>query len=730
MSTFRVEWSGAPWARLVFDDPARAVNVLDPAALEDLEAALQELAGRADLRGVLLMSGKAGSFVVGADINLIGSITDRDQVLGLVRRAHQVFGRLAALRVPTVAVMDGVCLGGGLELALACDARIASQEAHTQLGVPEVNLGIFPGFGGSQRLPRLVGVSKALDLMLTGRAWDARQAERAGLVDRAVPQAWLTERAEELLSQLAARPPQRRRSSFHPRGLAQWALDGNPFGRALALHMARRNVLQRTGGHYPAPLALLEVVERGLGAPLDAGLRVEAERVADLVVTRECKNLVRLFQLNERSRKDPPGIAEGMRPRPAERIGLVGAGVMGGGIAELVSRQGLSVRMRDLRAEALGQALSTVRIRIEERGRRRRIPARERDAQLGRILPTLELTGFGLADLVIEAVVEDPDVKRKVFAELEVRVPAGCVLATNTSSLSVTELAAGLAHPERVVGLHFFNPVHRMPLVEVVRTARTSDEALLTTLHFARRLGKTPVVVNDSPGFVVNRILMVYLREGMHLVEEGFPIMAIDRAMTSFGMPMGPFELLDEVGLDVARKVAAVLARAFPERMSAAPALDRLLEAGRLGRKSGLGFYRHHGARRRPDPGIRALLGLKRERPVPGYDVLAEPMVLGMVNEAAQCLEAKVAPDAGWVDLAMVLGTGFPPFEGGPLRYADRIGLGRVESRLNALRAQRGERFRPAGLLSRLAREEGTFTAPPGVPAESEPVVRAVGVSP
>jgi 3-hydroxyacyl-CoA dehydrogenase/enoyl-CoA hydratase/3-hydroxybutyryl-CoA epimerase len=712
MGAFRIEWDAGPWARLVFDHPERPVNVLDEAALGDLEAALGELAGRADVKGVVLESGKPGSFAAGADVNAIAAVGDREEALRLVRRAHQAFDRLAALRVPTVAAIDGACLGGGLELALACDARLAAEEGETRLAFPEINLGIFPGFGGSQRLPRLVGLSAALDLMLSGRAVDARRAERMGLVDRAVPRAWLRERAAELLQRLGTRPPGRRRARFRPRGLAGWLLDANPAGRSLVLQRARREALARTRGNYPAPLALLEVVQHGQSTPLAEGLRFEAERVADLVVTPECKSLVRLFQLSERARKDPAGVDPQARPRPVERLGVVGAGVMGGGIAELASRQGIRVRVRDIKAEALGLALATARARVDEAGRRRGRPARERDAQMACILPTLELTGFGLADCVIEAVVEDLDLKRKVFAELEVRVPPTALLATNTSSLSVTELAAGLAHPERAVGFHFFNPVHRMPLVEVVRTPRTADWALLTALALARKLGKTPVVVNDAPGFVVNRILMGYLREAMHLLEEGFAMPAIDRSMRFFGMPMGPFELLDEVGLDVARKVAAVLVRAFPERMSPSPILDRLVEKGRLGRKNGLGFYRHRGARRVPDPQARHVAGLARERPAPPLEHLAEPMVLAMINEAAHCLDAGVVADAGEVDLAMVMGTGFPPFRGGLLRYADTLGVGKIEARLNALRAQRGERFRPAGMLSRLVREGASFTGP------------------
>jgi len=713
MAVFRVDTRSRGIAHLVMDHPARKVNVLDTDAIADLEAALGALEGTAGLRGVVLASGKKGSFIAGADVSAIGSLTDREQVLALIRRAHGAFNRLAALPCPTVAAIDGVCLGGGTELALACDSRVASEEPRTQIGLPEVLLGIFPGFGGSQRLPRLVGLAAALDLILTGRALDARRAERMGLIARAVPAAWLIERAEERLEILAARPPQRRRDVYRPRGFGAWFVDRTPFGQAIALGRARSMTRARTGGHYPAPVAAIDVLERTARLSLEAGLAIEAARVSDLVVGPVCKNLVRIFELSERTKKDPVVAGAAVAPREIRTLMLAGAGVMGGGIAELASRHGIEVRVRDLKPEALTRALQTAAGLIEERGRRRRdgSAAREGSLQLARIRPTLELAGVGRADVAIEAVVEDLDVKRRVFAELEVRLGAEAVLATNTSSLSVDRLAEGLAHPERLCGFHFFNPVHRMPLVEVVRGARTSDVTLVTAVALARRLGKTPVVVADSPGFVVNRILMPYLGEAMVLLTEGYALADIDAAMRRFGMPMGPFEVLDEVGLDVAHKVAGVLGRAFQGRMPPTGALETMLAAGRLGRKNGLGFYRHRGRQRRPDPGLRRLLGLRGGRAA-ARDALSERMVLAMINEAARCLEEKVVGDAGMLDVAMIFGAGFPPFRGGVLRHADTIGLAKVEARLIALRAEKGERFEPAAMLTRLVAEGGTFTAP------------------
>jgi 3-hydroxyacyl-CoA dehydrogenase/enoyl-CoA hydratase/3-hydroxybutyryl-CoA epimerase len=715
MTVFRVEQQARGIAHLVMDHPTRKVNVLDGEAIADLERVLGELERSDGLRGVVLLSGKSGSFIAGADVAAIGALVDREQVLALIRRAHGAFNRLAALACPTVAAIDGVCLGGGTELALACDSRIASDEPRTQIGFPEILLGIFPGFGGSQRLPRLVGLAAALDLILTGRALDARRAERSGLIARAVPAAWLVERAHERIEALAARPAGRRRDVYRARGFGAWFVDRTPFGQAIALGRARTMTRARTGGRYPAPIAAIDVLERTLRLPLEAGLAIEAARVSDLVVGSVCKNLVRIFELSERAKKEPVVADASVQPTTVLSMMLVGAGVMGGGIAELASRFGIAVRVRDLKPEALTRALQTARSLIDERGRRRRggrDAAREASAQMARILPTLELPPARRAQFAMEAVVEDLDVKRRVFAELEVRLGESAVLATNTSSLGVDALAQGLAHPERLCGFHFFNPVHRMPLVEVVRGPRTSDQALTTAVALARRIGKTPVVVADSPGFVVNRILMPYLSEAMAMLAEGYPLAGIDVAMRRFGMPMGPFEVLDEVGLDVAHKVAGVLGRAFPDRMPATSPLEKMLAAGRLGKKSGLGFYRHRGRQRRPDPALRRLLGLARARRAASAEALSERMVLAMINEAARCLEEKVVADAGMLDVAMIFGAGFPPFRGGLLRHADTLGLAKVEARLIALCAEKGDRFRPAALLARLAAEGGTFTAP------------------
>jgi len=475
--------------------------------------------------------------------------------------------------------------------------------------------------------------------------------------------------------------------------------------------MARRQTLKRTGGDYPAPLRALEAVRETYGLSLDEALRREAEILGELALTPESKNLTRIFLLRMAARRALPEEAMASR-RDVEKVGVLGAGVMGGAIAELAAANDVPVVLKDIEQEPLDQGLRHARQLLEKAARKGVFPEREVDLKFALVEGVLSYEGFEDVDLVIEAVVEKMAVKKQVLREAEEVLPETAVFATNTSSLSVAELSAASERPERVVGLHFFNPVHKMPLVELVRTEGASDEALATAMGFALDMGKTPVVVKDGPGFLVNRILAPYLNEAAYLLEEGAGVRAVDRALTEFGMPMGPCRLLDEVGLDVAHHVSEVMADAFGQRMQSAGIVDRLLEDGRLGKKGGLGFYVYDdGEAKKVDPQLRKVLPRPRETP-PDADEVRRRCLYLMVNEAAWALEDGIVEDAAGVDLAMIMGTGFPPYRGGLLRWADREGLGTIVEGLERYSEEVGERFRPAPLLARKAEKGRTFTDP------------------
>ena len=691
---------GVAW--LVFDRPDARVNILTQAVMERLDALLGELeegARRGDVGALVVRSGKPGTFIAGADVDEIAGVTDPEEGRRAAALGQAVFRRLERLPIPSIAAIDGVCLGGGTELALACTYRIAADREETQIGLPEVRLGILPGFGGTVRLPRLVGLRAALDIILTGKSVSARKAQRIGLVDERVPTPILYERAAEL-----AHDPEglRERAERGSKGLGARLLEDTAPGRRLVLAMARKQVLKETRGHYPAPLSILDTVRRTLPLDIDRALAVEAEAVGRLVATRESKNLIHIFHLMEAAKKKAPSA----EAREVERMGVLGAGVMGGGIAQLAAYRGIAVRLKDIQAEALTTGLSHAHDLFQKSVRRRRMSDAEAADAMARISPTLDYSGFGALDLVVEAVVERMDVKKAVLREAEERLPEGAVLASNTSTLSITEMGRGLADPARLCGMHFFNPVHRMPLVEVIRGEASSEGAVATVFAAARKLGKTPLIVRDGPGFLVNRVLGPYLNEAGWLLSEGASVADVDEALVDFGMPMGPFRLLDEIGWDVAGHAGAVLHEAFGERMEPAPVMEALGRTGRLGKKAGQGFYGYEKGRESGvDESVYDALGqaVPQNRRTVSADEIVDRCVLVMVNEAARILEDGIVEEPGDVDLGMITGTGFPPFRGGLLRWADERGTGQVRERLEAFRAAHGGRFTPAPLLERLA---------------------------
>jgi len=696
---------------VVFDRPGERVNLLDERLLRELGSVLDDARRREDVRAVLFRSTKPGMFMAGMDVEQIASVRDAYRGAEGARFGQSVFQKVADVGRPSACAINGVCLGGGAELALACSLRVAADDPAVRIGFPEVKIGIIPGFGGTQRLPRLIGLPAALELILAGSGVDARKARRLGLVDALVPTEYLEREtvallrraAEEGLEPVVARLDR-------PKRLFDRLIDHVPPLRSLVLDRARRRTARKVSTRdYPAPFRAIEALEVGAARPLTEGLDIEARIIGELVPTETSRNLIWLFR-NQAALKRADG-GTGAVARRIDRLAIVGAGIMGGGIAQLAAGCDLPVRLKDVRYEPLLQALRTAREGFARQVGRGRIVERELRQKMALISPTLDDTGLVHADFVIEAVVESLDVKRAVVAEVERHLDSRAVLASNTSSLPISDIAARALHPERIVGLHFFNPVDRMPLVEIIAGRRSSPEAVATAVGLAVRLGKVPVLVRDTPGFLVNRILTRYLDEALHLLFEGVGIEPIDEAMRNFGMPMGPFELLDQIGLETAQHVAAVLASASVAEAGGASgsALAVLVQNGRLGRKSGRGFYRYRdGKRAALESELPRLLGLPASRELPP-ETLQERMLLALIHSAVACLEQGVVREPRDVDLALVLGTGFPPFRGGPLRHADTVGIPIVADRLGRLADAHGERFRPAQRLTQMVREQRRF---------------------
>ena len=712
MALFEQEHPAAPWEPsfrlealqsgitiLWFDVPGRKVNLLDSASLDSLRTALASLKVRTTIpRALVLLSGKEGQFIAGADVAEFDRLEGPAEAEAKARDAQQLFEEFAQLPYPTVAAIDGPCLGGGTELALAFRYRLASDNRSTVIGLPEVKLGIMPGFGGTQRIPRLVGFTQALTLILSGRALESYRAKKIGLVDGVLPKERFAHRALDWTESLLGNPRSLKRQGPP---LVHRVLQAVPPFRAFALSQARKSVERQTHGHYPALIEIIRVLGATYGMRLADGLRIERKAVARLLFTPESINLRRLFTLGEEAKRNPPA----SEARRVESAAVLGAGVMGGEIAYLFSQSDVHVRLRDVKPDPILHSLAHARSLFEREVSRRRLTAAEARRAMARIEPTLDLSGLKRIDLVLEAVVEDLSVKQGLFREVEAQVPETCVLATNTSSLSVRAMARGLKRPGRLVGMHFFNPAARMPLVEVIRGEGTEQDALDTVIALARRLKKTPVLVNDAPGFLVNRVLMPYLSEAVGLVERGNAIRTIDAELRNFGMPLGPLELLDEIGLDVARKVAHVLVEAFGGRMASIGLIERLVAAGSLGKKSGLGFYRYEkGERRGVNPALQAAAtstASTTAAATPPQEI-HDRLIDAMVNEAAIALDEGVVAHPEDVDLAMVFGTGFPPFRGGLLRHADAVGIATIVDRL-ARRQQEGATGGPCGRLQRMA---------------------------
>jgi 3-hydroxyacyl-CoA dehydrogenase/enoyl-CoA hydratase/3-hydroxybutyryl-CoA epimerase len=633
-------------AFLVFDREGSTANIFDSATLEELSTCLDELIAEPHVTGLIIRSAKPNIFIAGADLKELS--TARGEKLDLLISTGQtLFNRIADLPYPTVAAIHGACVGGGYELALACDWRIASDSSSTKIGLPETQLGILPAWGGTTRLPDLLGLQDALPVILSGKLYSAADAKRKGLVDEIVPKENLRAYALTFLAK-------GKRHHTHNRIVHNQAV------ASLVRVQAQKELLKKTHGHYPGPEAALEVAVGSIGSNRAQSQQAERDAIERLAGLPETAQLIRLFFLQERAKKYRYTDAE---PRPIRRAAVIGAGLMGSGIAYWFSTRKIETILQDISPEALGHGMKTISGLYADAAKHHILTKNQAARGLDRVHPACGKIPLENCDLIIEAAVEELSIKKKIFADLSSRCRPDTVLATNTSALPIHELASSISNPERLVGLHFFNPVHRMQLVEVVRTDSTSDETLATAVAFVRNIGKLPVVVRDSPGFLVNRILMPYLVKAAALFEDGGDPEEIDKAMLDFGMPMGPLRLLDEVGLDVAVHVARTLAAAFPGRMEVPKVVEKLLEAGHTGRKGGSGFYVYDDTPAVNAEAISLQTGTE-EAPADTQAILAGLMT----SEAKLCLQEGVAETPEDIDLAMVLGTGYPPFRGGPMK--------------------------------------------------------------
>ena len=699
MTAFNLETRPDGIAVLTFDLPGEKVNKLTMPVLDELDSLLDDLTARRDVKALVITSGKPDTFIAGADIAEIRDITAPERGSELSRRGQAIMNKIETLPFPTVAAIHGACLGGGLELALACSYRVISSAPRTVLGLPEVRIGIIPGFGGTQRLPRLVGLAQGLEMILTGKSVHPKQAKTTGLADEVTHREKLLEVAAGMARNAMGR--QRPAGIRVRRPFPFLLLESNPLGRAFVYAQARKRVLAETRSNYPAPLAALDAVQTGLARGAAAGYDREAALIGPLITSDVSKNLIHVFYLNESLKRDQ------RQASSVERAGVIGAGVMGGGIAQLFAEKGIAVRMKDIAPAAVSAGLRAAADLFRKRAMKGILaPLQARDG-MDRISVTTDMSGFGGVDIAVEAVVEDLEVKKQVLLDFESTAKDSSIFASNTSSLSIDAMASVSKRPDRVVGMHFFNPVEKMPLVEIVRGRQTSDGTVAAVAALARRLGKLPVVVNDGPGFLVNRILMPYLGESLRMLEEGGAIEDIDDALMRFGMPMGAFVLLDEIGIDVAWKVAGVLREGLGERIAPSPLLETLYKKGFHGRKNGRGFYLYmHGRRGGPSPLIHQMI-TKQARP--GrlmQEEIVERAVLLMIKEAALCMEDRITDRTDLLDAALVFGIGFPPFRGGLLRYADALGAKRVVERLEALAAKFGDRFAPPASLREMSRDD------------------------
>ncbi len=711
-SAFRLEAPDSEGVAVIwFDQPDKKVNTLSKSLMGEFEEILQAVKANKDIKAGVLISGKDNCFIAGADIDDLNGVTTAEEGAALSREGQRVMKAVEDLGIPTVAAIHGDCLGGGLELALATTARVASESSRTKLGLPEVMLGLLPGAGGTVRLRKLIGLDEALPLILQGKLVGGRKALKLGLVNDLVPQSQLLARSKTLASALAHGKKSKKPKKTGAARAQQLFVNTNAIGRNFALNKARTMVMDGTKGLMPAPLKILEVLEAGT-------YEAEAAGFGELLMTPESAGLRHLFHCITTLKKDDGPGTEDVQAIQVRRIGMLGAGLMGGGIATVLADKGYTVRLKDISWQGLQSGLDYADKHFSKGVKRKKITRQERDQRLNRISGGLDWAGFGNAEITIEAVPEVLGLKQQMVAEYEDVTKGGGIFASNTSSLPISQIAAKARHPERVIGMHFFSPVEKMPLVEIIVTDKTDPVVTKTTVAVARKMGKHVIVVNDCAGFYTTRALAPYMVEALYLATEGHDLLHIDEAAMGVGFPVGPITLMDEVGIDVGAKVIKVMREHYGERLDL-PDDDVngvFVEEGRLGRKASKGFFLYKDGKsvtedghKVIDPAVYAHLPGGAERKPADPKAMAERMVLALVNEAAWCKHEGVLRNAESGDLGAVMGIGFPPFEGGPFKYCDRLGLKTVVARLNALESKLGRRFKPCPLLVQMAEQGQTF---------------------
>jgi len=687
-------------ATLCFDAPDSGANVFNSATLACLEERLTEIEANSSIKGLVINSAKDSIFIAGADISEFCEIDSPEAAREVIRKGQGLFMRIQQLRVPTVAAIHGAAMGGGCEITLACDYRLATPDKCTKIGLPETNLGILPGWGGSIRLPRIVGLPRALDIILAGKKLVAKQALKAGLIDLVVPREHLPRLAEEYIAKGKPAPRKFKKTN-----------------NALVAKIARSKSIkvldEKTNGHYPAPYLALDVVLEGLKGSVESGMRLEEDAFVELIETEVSRNLVQVFFLQERAKKFKvkfPKADAARAEAPVKNVAVIGAGVMGAGIAQWCAAKGQQVILKDINPDALNKGMANIYKTFSAAAKRRIFTREEARSGYERVTPIFKDIPMTNVDIIIEAATEKMDLKKKIFAGLEKGSGADTIVATNTSALSINEIANALEAPEKMVGVHFFNPVNKMPLVEVIVGERSDPAVVARALKYVQKIGKMPVVVKDSPGFLVNRILMPYLIEAGNLYENGAKAADLDEAMLSFGMPMGPCRLIDEIGVDVSLHVAEFFASVFGERMALPKVLSGMVEKGWLGRKSGKGFYEYGNKKSAPKlNGQMLTLQENDNHNADSMHTLQNRMVYLMVNEAAMCLEEGVVQAPEDVDFGMIMGTGFAPFRGGPCRYADAEGADKIVPVLKLLVDKGEAHFTPCELLSQMAHDKNKF---------------------